>query len=148
MIASDNAESPETAQDVELAMPGGPESMAAAAADVDNAKNIVLEGEKSPDCTIVVEFIDEGAGVMAIDLKMCCMDSKPWADAINDVLASPRANKLMEISYTPEGASFLGSTQNLCAKDNTVDKIKRYVVQLTVQDQRVQVLDLIELAVP
>ena len=50
--------------------------MAAAAADVDNAKNIVLEGEKSPDCVIVVEFIDEGAGVMAINLEMRHTDSK------------------------------------------------------------------------
>ena len=73
-IASDNAESPETSQDIELATPGAPESMAAAAADVDNAKNIVLEGEKSPDCAIVVEFIDEGAGVTAINLEMRCMD--------------------------------------------------------------------------
>ena len=49
-IASDNAESPEITQDVELAMPGAPESTAAAAADLDDAKNAVLEGEKSPDC--------------------------------------------------------------------------------------------------
>jgi len=54
----------------------------------------------------------------------------------------------MEISYTPEGASFLGLTRNLRAKDDAVDEIERYVAQLMVQDQRVQVLDVIELAVP
>jgi len=54
----------------------------------------------------------------------------------------------MEIFYTPEGAGFCGSTRNLRAKDDAVDEIERYVAQLTVQDQRVQGLDVIELAVP
>jgi len=119
--------------------------MGAAAADVDDIENVVLEGENTLDCA--AEFVNEGAGMMAIDLEMRCTNSKPWAEAINYVLASPRANELMEISYTPEGASFLGSTRNLRAKDDAVDEIEHYVAQLIVQDQRVHVLDVIELAV-
>jgi len=122
--------------------------MAAAAADVDDAENVVLEGENTLDCAIAADFVDEGVGATVINSKMCRMNFKLWADAINNVLAALRANELMEISYTPEGASFLGSTRNLRAKDDTVDEIECHVVQLTVQDQWVQVLGVIELAMP
>src|SRR6266446_3913039 len=122
--------------------------MAAAAADVDNAENVVLEGENTLDCAIAADFVDEGVGATVTNSKMRRMNFKPWADAINNVLAALRANKLMEISYTPEGASFLGSTRNLRAKNDAVDEIECHVVQLTVQDQQVQVLGVIELAVP
>src|SRR6266446_4334687 len=121
--------------------------MAAAAADVDNAENVVLEGENTLDCAIAADFVDEGVGATVTNSKMRRMNFKPWADAINNVLAALRANELMEISYTPEGASFLGSTRNLRVKD-TVDEIECHVVQLTVQDQQVQVLGVIELAMP
>ena len=67
-IAPDNAETPEIAQDMELAMPGAPESTAAAAADVDDVENVVLEGENTLDCA--AEFVNEGAGMTAIDLEM------------------------------------------------------------------------------
>ena len=125
-----------------------PEDMAAVAAGVDDAENAVLEGENAPDCMIAVDFIDKGVGMMVIDSKMCHMNLKPWADTINDVLAAPRANKLMEMFYALEGASFGGSTQNFHAKDDAVDNIGRYVAQSLIQGIRAQVLGATALAVP
>jgi len=69
-ITFDNMEGHETVQDVELATPGAPESTAAAAADVGDVENVVLEGENAPDCA--AEFVNEGAGMTAIDLEMRC----------------------------------------------------------------------------
>ena len=97
VIASDIAESQEIAQDVKLAMPGAPESITAAA-DVDDVENVVLERGNAPDCA--AEFIDENAGVTAIDLDMRRTNSKPWEDTIKNVSTSPRANEPMEIFYT------------------------------------------------
>jgi len=98
-----DAKGHETTQDVELATPSAPEN---AAAGVDEDKNAVLEGEKALDCANAADFVDEGAGATVIDSEMFFTNLKPWADAINDVLAAWRANGPMEIFYEPEGASF------------------------------------------
>ena len=110
----------EVAQDVELATPSAPESTAAAAAGVDDAKEAVLEGEIAPDCTITADFVDKRAGTTVIDPNMCRVNSQRWAEATNNVLADLRTNT-MEIFYAPEGASFLGSTRILRAKDDTME---------------------------
>jgi hypothetical protein len=44
----------------------------------------------------------------------------------------------------PEGASFLGSTQNLRTKDDTMDEIECYVVQSMIQEACMQPFGVIE----
>jgi hypothetical protein len=82
-IDPDNAKGPETTQGIELAMSGTPKSRAAVAADVNDARNAVLEGEITLNCTIAMDFIDKGGGVTAIDSEMCCINLQPWVEAIN-----------------------------------------------------------------
>jgi len=118
---SNNPERWEIMQDIEFAMPGAPESTAAAAAGVDDTENVVLEGEKAPDCAIAADFVNVGAGATGKQ--------------------EMRTTEAMEIFYAPEGWNFR-------AKDNAVDNIEHCVAHLMVQDARVKPFEVSGLTTP